>query len=171
VTKRKLPKNNGKGAAYISGSITCATNEEKKLFYITELALNAQGYHPVVNPLATDAINGFNPKDCVFGGKSRADVLLKDFEFLCKAKPTVFVLRTFEKSSGSRAEIAVCAETMPSRWQHVPVEDVKQGELCAVCSSVPQSTQSWLYNSHQSFGRTTAGTRLSDSHPQIAKLK
>jgi hypothetical protein len=105
--KKKTKRNIGKGPAYVSGSITSATEEEKRLFYITELALNAQGYHPILNPLAADITNGFNPKDCLFGGKSRAEVLLKDFEFLCRQKPTVFVLRTFNKSSGSKAEIAV----------------------------------------------------------------
>jgi hypothetical protein len=105
--KQTTRRNNGKGPAYISGSITSATDAEKKLFYITELALNAQGYHPVLNPLQADAINGFLPKDCVEGGKDRAAVLLKDFEFLCRFKPTVFVLRSWQKSSGSKAEIAM----------------------------------------------------------------
>ena len=96
-----------KGAAYISGSITHATQLEKDMFSIVESALNDQGFTPVYNPLRHDEVKGFDPKECVENGSQRAAVLLSDCEFICQQMPTLFVLRSWRKSSGSKMEISL----------------------------------------------------------------
>jgi hypothetical protein len=94
-------------AGYISGSISKSTAKERELFFLTELSLAAKGYYPILNPLREDEKNGFDPAECKENGKLRATVLKKDCEWICDFLPTIFVLPTYEKSSGALMEIAL----------------------------------------------------------------